>query len=36
MDTPRSKPIWGSSNADLSAFELPASYCVEALLALKY
>ena len=26
----------GWSNADLSAFELPASYCAEALLTLKY
>jgi hypothetical protein len=30
----RSKPIWGSSNADLSVLELPASYCAEALLTL--
>ncbi|EEW54013.1 hypothetical protein HMPREF0494_0862 [Limosilactobacillus antri DSM 16041] len=27
MATPRSKPMWGSSSADLSASELPASYC---------
>ncbi|WP_462333599.1 hypothetical protein, partial [Limosilactobacillus oris] len=36
MATPRSKPIWGWSNADLSAFDLPASYCAEALVTLKY
>ncbi|WP_302537500.1 hypothetical protein, partial [Limosilactobacillus oris] len=35
MATPRSKPIWGWPNADLSASDLPASYCAEALLIYK-